>query len=195
VCGDVERYLDRLLAAKIPELELRTAVLAPQKKRALDAAEKKLGAPLPKDVRAFLERGLRYPDGNLDEPFVTMGFDFLGADKIAEHTMMLRKIAEDAIEDPNDKHAALIRHGVAVTYSEPELVVADDGVYHFSYRNPLLRVASTWTEFLECWLASGCFESHSFDALWRQVKTVVNSDISPARNTWVRAYKKQFPQL
>ena len=110
---------------------------------------------------------------------------------------MLRDVAAKTITEPYypcQAHAALIRRGVAVTYQEPQLVVADDGVYHFSYRNPLLRVASSWDEFLENWPAAGCFSSHSFDALWKKVKTRVPAQIPPSKNVWVRAYRKQFPE-
>ena len=193
-CAAIEQYTERLLAAKIPGLDLRACSLAPQKATAIAAAEKKLGAPLPRDLVAFLARGLSYPSGSVDEPFAAMGFDFLDASKIAGHTAMLRKVADDTIEDEADEHASLIRRGVAVTYEEPELVVAPDGVYHFSYRNPVLKVASSWSAFLAAWLASGCFASHSFDSLWKKVKPHVTANVPPAKNPWLRAYKKQFPK-
>ena len=132
--------------------------------------------------------------GSLAEPFAGIGFDFLSADKIASHTAMLRKVADDTIEDEADEHAALIRRSVAVTYEEPELVVAPEGVYQFSYRNPVFRIASSWTEFLGHWIAAGCFASHSFDGLWSKVKPLVSTDIAPSKNVWVRAYRKQFPK-
>jgi hypothetical protein len=190
-CDDVERYLDRLLATKIPGLHVQEQVLRPQKPSAIDAAEKKLGAPFPADVRAFLQRGLRHPHGGTDdEPAGLLGFDFLPADKVVKITVILRQAAGG---DPGGPHAALVHRGVALTWSEPQLLVASGGVYHFSYRNPVLRVASSWSDFLASWLAAGCFSSHAFAALWKKVGPVSASDVPPGRNPWVKAYRKQFP--
>jgi hypothetical protein len=169
--------------------------ITPQSATAIASIESKLSVRLPADVKAFLARGFRVAHGSVKdgERFAGMGFDFLDAKGIIKHTLMLRDAAKHCGE--GDPHAAVIAKGVALTYSEPELVMAVDGVHHFSFRNNLLRVAGTFTEFLEHYLASGCFGSHDFDLHWKRVKAHVPIDIPPARNTWVKAYKKQFPQL
>jgi hypothetical protein len=199
-CDAIEVYLDALLSTPIEGLEVEAVIVPPQKPAAIAGAEEKLGAPFPSDVKDFLLRGLRAPRGGTDEPFAAMGFDFLGANGIVKSTALLRKIANEGVEDGDededeDAHAALVDRGIVLTSSEPYLVVASDGVYHFSFRNPLLRVASSWSELLEHWLGSGCFSSHSFDALWARVNARVVHPIAPAKNVWVRAYKKQFPTL
>ena len=42
---------------------------------------------------------------------------------------------------------------------------------------------------------AGCFASHRFDAVWKQVKPIVPIQIPPTDNVWLRAYRKQFPQF
>ena len=145
----------------------------------------------PPDLRAFLSRGLRSARGGIDEPFASLGFDFVDAETIVEHTQRLR----DAAGEGEEEHAQVIRNGVAVTYSEPVLVVTNDGVYHFSFRNPLLQIAPSWADFLDAWLASGCFGSHSFESLWAKVGSYAKCPIKPAQSSWVKAYKKQFPTI
>jgi hypothetical protein len=104
---------------------------------------------------------------------------------------MLRKVAAESGAD--DEHARVIRSGVALTFSEPELVLSGGAVYHFSFRNPLLKIAKSFSEFLEHYAASGCFSSHEFPALWKIVSAEVPLAIAPNKNLWVSAYKKQFP--
>jgi hypothetical protein len=190
-CTLIEAYFDALAAAKPDGLALYARVLKPQSATALGALEAKLATELPADVRAFLARGLRAQQGSLNAPFAGIGFDFLDAAGIGKHTAMLRQIADDTCAS-DDAHAALIRRGFALSFTEPELVVADDGVYHFSYRNDLLRVAVSWAQFLEHWHASGCFSSHDFGGLWKVVKSKVASAITPSKNVWVTSYKRQF---
>lgn len=98
---------------------------------------------------------------------------------------MLRKTADDDL-DEDDEHAELIREAVVVTATEPYLVVTADGVWHFSFRSPLIQVAPSWAAFLTHWLASGCFRSHSFPSLWRRIGTYVPRKIgSPTEmTTW-----------
>jgi hypothetical protein len=161
----------------------------------LAALEKKIGA-LPADVRQFLSHGLRQMTGSVKsgERFAALGFDWLGAKQIANNTLMMRKIANDTISDPNEQHAKVMREGIALTYSPPQIVVAD-GVYHFHFENPVLKIADSFAEFLSDWLASGCFSSHNFDVLWSRVGKHVPPGLSPANNRWIKAYKAQFPQL
>ncbi len=189
----IEAYFDALRGGGF---ELTDAVLPPQPAVAIADIEKKLSTSLPADVKAFLSRGLRAGAGSLEdgERFAGIGFDWLGAKKIVTSTTMLRKIAADTIDDEDDPHAKIVRAGVALTWSEPQIVVAD-AVYHFSFRNPVLRVADSFGEFLSAWLAAGCFGSHDFDLLWRRVKAQVPAGVPPAKNPWVKAYKKQFPGL
>ena len=195
-CAAIESYFDALRREGV---ELQDQVVKPQSETAIDAIEKKLSIRLSTDIKEYLVRGLRAATGSVDdgERFAAIGFDWLDAKKIVESTMMMRKAANDTMDDEDDEddeHAQIIHGGVALTWSEPQIVVAD-AVYHFSFRNPVLRVASTFAEFLECWLASGCFGSHDFDLLWRRVKQHVPIDRAPAQNPWVKAYKKQFPGL
>ena len=186
-CDAIERYVGALKTDGV--LALRPSVLKPQKPTAIASAEAKLGTPFPADLKAFLTRGLRAAEGKLDEPYAHLGFDFLDVAGIVKNTASAREIAGDG----DDEHAALIRRGIAVTFAEPQLVVTDDGVWHFSFRNPPLRVAPSWAGFLTHWLAAGCFGSHSFTGLWAKVRKHVPVAITPAKNTWVRAYRKQFP--
>lgn len=88
------------------------------------------------------------------------------------------------------EHGDLVRSGVALTYEEPEILWAPSGVYSFSFRNPIHKVASSFTELLEGWLASGCFSSHDFDAAWEKTRAFVPAgSVSPDKNPWVVAYR------
>jgi hypothetical protein len=197
-CAALEAYVDRLHAANPPGLSLNLALedttyqpyaLKPQTPEAIADVEKALEISLPDDVRQYLLRGLRGAHArDSGDNYGWMGFQFLAADQIIERTEMLRDIAED-----DDEHAAVIRGGVSLTYDEPQLVVAADGVYHFSFRNPLLRVASSWGEFLDHWLAAGCFSGGNYDALWSRVGPFVQHHVPFEDNTWLQAYKTQFP--
>lgn len=145
---------------------------------------------------AFYARGLRACSASIDEPFATLGFEFLSAETVIKHTKMLRNAADENAEDDDeeDEHAEVIRHGVALTLEEPELVLSDGVIYHFSFRNPVLRVASSSSEFLEHYLAAGCFHSHSFKTLWNIVGPLVPTDIPVDKNVWVSAYLNQFDE-
>lgn len=189
-CAAIEGHFAALRAAGV---ELFDHVLKPQSAAAITTLEKKLAIPLPDDVKAFLARGLRAATGSFEEGehFVTFGLDWLDAKKIATSTATLRKVAADSLDD--EPHARIIQSGIALTWSEPQIVVAD-AVYHFSFRNPLLRVAGSFGEFLSAWAASGCFASHEFDLLQRELKTLVPTHVPTRDNAWIAAYKKQFPQ-
>ena len=184
----IETYSEQLKS--VPALVVSPFVLKPSSTAALASLERSVGLVLPEDVKAFLARGLKSVTANLNEPFASLGFDFLDAKKIAEHTQMLRKVVAESGQD--DEHAQVIRNGLALTYSEPELVLSGDAVYHFSFRNPLLRIARSFSEFLLHYLAAGCFCSHDFRALWKIVAAHVPVTIPPAKNRWVSAYQRQF---
>ena len=191
LCSAIEGYFEAL---RLAGFDLHDQILPPQPDKNVAALEKKLGAPLPQDLRVFLRRGLRGARGSIEEggAFASIGFDFIDCKAMEKTTRMLRKIAEETIDDEEDPHAELVRDGVALTYAEPQLLLAG-GVHHFSFRNPPLRVGASFGEFLRDWLASGCFCSHAFDLAWRHVKKHVPLAIPPAKNAWLRAYGKQFP--
>jgi len=192
-CAAIEAYFERL---PDDDFELTAEVLRPQSIKAVNAIETKLDLRLSADVRAFLCRGLRAAEGSVSEGrrFGSIGFDWLDAKQIIKHTQMLRNVANNCSDD--DDHAKVIRSGLALTFSEPELVVVGETVYHFSFRNTLLKVARSFSGFLDCWLASGCFSSHSFDLLYEHAKPYLPSGrLPPSKNTWVKAYKQQFPNM
>ena len=130
----------------------------------------------------------------MDEPFASIGFSFMKAERALEHTKMLRETAaetrdEDDEEDEGE-HAEVINEGVALTYEEPEIVWTPHGVYSFSFRNPICRVSGSWTEFLGDWLASGAFSSHDIDAALAVTAPFVPAgSVSPEENRWLKAYR------
>jgi hypothetical protein len=185
VCEKIEAFFQQLEASG--EVEVYDDSLEPSSEEDIAALEQGLGAKLPADVRAWLTRGCKAYTGSIDEPFAGIGFAFLGASRSLEHTKMLR---ENASDDEADEHATIIRAGVALSFEEPELVVTPDGVYSFSFRNPVLKVAGSWREFLESWLASGAFSSHDFDAAWAKTAPFVpQGSVAPEQNAWVQAYR------
>ena len=195
VCGAIEELFDSLRATEIPGLHIRQERLAPQSASALSSLETKLDLVIPDDLRAFLSRGLRHGGGAMEngERFVSLGFDFMDARGIVRTTQMLRKIAGG----DDDEHAALLAQGIALTSEEPQLVSSGGAVYHFSFRNPVLRVADSFQQFLAHYLASGCFCSHEFGLAWPIVKDYVPDGfgIPPSRNVWLKAYEEQFPSF
>jgi hypothetical protein len=191
IAAQVEQFGQRIKNA--PGLEIRPCVLKPSSLTAIAAVERKLGLTLPDDVKAFLRRGLKGVEGSIQEPFASIGFDFLDARQTIEHTRMLREVAADLPD--GDAHARVIRSGIALTHEEPELVFSRNALYHFSFRNPLLKIAGSFSEFLRHYLAAGCFSTHDFCALWKVVSPHVPIAIPPAKNVWVRAYQRQFPNL
>ncbi|AKU95546.1 hypothetical protein AKJ09_02210 [Labilithrix luteola] len=187
--NDVSERIEALFAQVTDHqaVELYSEDLEPSSSEAIEALEAGLGIELPEDVRSWLSRGLKGYTGSIEEPFAQIGFAFLDASRALEHTKMLRENAGD------DEHGRVIKNGVALTYEEPELVVSAEGVHHFSFRNPLLHVTSSWSEFLEHWLASGAFAAGDFDAAWEKTQPFAKGDVAPEKNLWVTAYKKQFP--
>jgi hypothetical protein len=192
-CARIETYFDALRGAGF---DLSNQVLPPQFADAIAEIEEKLSTRLPMDVKTFLLRGLRAASGSITEGnrFAHIGFDWIDAKRIVKSTMMLRDVAAKTIDDEDDPHADVVRSGVVLTWSEPQIVVAD-AVYHFSFRNPVLRVSGSFSEFLVAFLAAGCFGSHDFDLLWRNVNAYVPPGIPLAKNPWIKAYKRAFPGL
>lgn len=186
-CAGIEDYFRRLEASGRIDLDVET--VAPADPAAVERLAELTGGSLPEDVRAYLERGLAAASGALDGPdgFGAVGFDLLDADGALEATRNLRALAADLGED-----AGPMRDGVALTFCEPQLIVVPgDGVYHFSTRNPVVRVCGSWSEFLAAWLATGCFGSHSFDVLWAAVSDLVGPE--PRGNVWLDYYRATFP--
>jgi predicted DNA-binding WGR domain protein len=200
VCAAIEAYCAKL--PSVAGLEVSPAELAPAKASDIAAFEKQWKVKLPENVRAFLRRGLRYVDGStLGDGGAYLGFDFMPLKSMASTMKLHQKLLEIYDEDENEDEYELLSHGVALSYSEPRLVVhcgpgRDTGaIYHFSTRNPLRPpIAGSLTEFLRHWLAAGCFSSHRFSALWPHVQKLVPVKLSRKQNRWLRYYDVQFPQ-
>jgi len=183
LCRRIEAFFAAL--SESGAVDVYAEELEPSSAEDIAALEAGLGVTLPADVKAWLARGCRTYVGSVDEPFAGIGFSFLAASRALEHTKMLREAAAASGE-----HADLVRSGVALSYEEPELLWAPSGVYSFSFRNPIHKVASSFTELLEGWLASGCFSSHDFEAAWEKTRAFVpEGSVSPDKNPWVVAYR------
>lgn len=185
----IETFFQQLSASG--ELSLYREPLAPSSPEDIVALQEGLGLTLASDVKEWLATGCDVYQGSVDEPsFAGIGFAFLDAARALEHTLMLRESGEG-----DGEHAELVRSGVALTYEEPEILWTPTGVYSFSFRNPVLKVASNLTEFLECWLASGCFGSHDFESAWTKTRSFVPSGMSaPDANPWVIAYRSMHDE-
>ena len=153
----------------LPGLWQRPRLLRPVSEIELARIQQGLEIVLPDDVKAFLRRGLASIEGHLTEdPSASLGFDFLDPDGIVDSTTILRNVVDETLDD-DDPHARVVRHGVALTFCEPQLVVSKGAVYHFSFRNRICKVAKSFSAFLGDYLSSGCFVSGHFDALWHVV--------------------------
>lgn len=195
ICARIEAFFETLQEAG--GIDLRRAELPPSHAAKVKELESQLGVTLPEDVRAFLARGLEFATGAVETEagFGAIGFEFLGPDQILRATTILRDLAREAEEDEDfdeDEHVELQRDGVCLTHAEPMLVWTPRGIFHYSVRNPVRRVCGTWTEFLEAWLASGCFASHSYDALWPALAPALGT--KPGKNAWLDYYRTQFPR-
>lgn len=195
LCEAIEAYFEKLRAAGTVELTPRT--VAPATPAQLEAYEQKYGVVFPPGARAFLLRGIRAAEGSVDGEggHASIGFDFLDIAGVEKCTRLFRKLAKSQPDDDDDPdteaHAQLLGRGIPLTWSEPQLVVLDGAVYHYSVRNPVKRVCGSWRDFLEAWLAAGCFSSHAFDVAWEKVKGVVGK--KPGKNAWLDYYRKTFP--
>jgi predicted DNA-binding WGR domain protein len=196
LCTAIEEYFEKLKS--VEGLDLTPEELVPEKASAISAFEKKFGVMLPDEVRAFLRRGLRHASAfTPGDAFGRIGFDFIGL----KHMTRMMQIHRESTRFTRDdaKQTDLLMHGVALSYSEPRLVVhcgpgrAAGAIYHYSPRNPLLPpVTRSLTEFLRHWLATGCFGSHDFDAVWSLVEPHVPVKLSRKKNLWLRYYDAQF---
>ncbi len=189
-CLEIERVFEKLEAKGA---DLTNDFLEPQSARAIAFIEEQLAIKVPDDIRSFLTRGIKGRSGCFEEDgaFSSIGFDWLDAQKIVTTTRMLRDIAGD----DESEHSCVVSNGLVLTSSEPQIVVNESGVYHFSFRNDVLRVGECFGTFLHDWLASGCFCSHDFTLHWNHMKQHVSVHVPLQRNTWVKAYKQQFPSL
>jgi hypothetical protein len=188
ICEDIEAYLSRLLTRGF---DVGSGKLPPQSSAEIAAIEPALGVAVGAELGAFLSRGLRWPDGSIEEgpDFAGIGLDWLSAKGIVRETLALRMIAS---EGEDGAHAQLINAGLALTAEQPQIVVSLAGVYHFSFRNDLLKVAESFGAFLRCWRDAGCFGSHSFDLLERRAGALFPPGAAPSENSWVTAYKRQY---
>lgn len=195
LCETIETFFQKLKESG--SVELFDEKLEASSEDAIAALEEELELTLPADLRAWLLRGCKVGHGSVDEPFASIGFSFMDAERALERTKMLREVAaenrdeddEDEDED-EDEHAAVINQGVALTAEEPQIVWAPHGVYSFSFRNPVCRVSDSWTEFLAAWVASGAFKSHDVDAaLAATAPFVPAGSVSPEENRWLQAYR------
>lgn len=195
LCAAIEAYFRQLRATGT--VALRPRSVAPAEPAQLEAYELRHGVTIPPGARAFLLRGLEAAEGSVDSEagHASIGFDFLDLAGVEKCTRLFRKLAKSQPDDDDDPdteaHAQLLARGVPLTWSEPQLVVLDGAVYHYSVRNPVKRVCGSWRDFLEAWLAAGCFSSHSFDVAWDKVKGVVGK--KPGKNAWLDYYRKAFP--
>jgi predicted DNA-binding WGR domain protein len=201
LCSAIEAFCSKL--ETVEGLEVQPMQLAPRKASDIAAFEKKFSVTLPDDVRAFLQRGLRYVEGSVrGDDYAHIGFDFISMKSMEKTMQIFRDLVdhyEEQDDDDSEEKLDLMQHGVALSYSEPSLVVhcgpgPDTGaIFHFSTRNPLLPpVAPSLTEFLRHWLAAGCFGSHDFMALWPKVEALVPVKIPRKKNRWLRYYDAQF---
>jgi len=191
LCLRIEAFFDELIGSGADFLQRQH--LARSKPSEIAALEKALQVTLPADLKQFLLRGLTYASGSVDgDAFGSIGFDFLDAKGAVKETKVWRALAKNVEDDDEDEHTVIGRTGVTLSYAQPQLTWTPEGVYHFSARNPVKRLCGTWTEFLEAWLAAGCFSSHSFDAVWPALSKVMGKK-KPAKNLWLTYYAKTFP--
>jgi hypothetical protein len=170
--------------------------------------EQAVGVSVPDEVKAFWRRGFKQKAFRVEAPkFGTAGIDVLGAQYVARNTKVMRELDvdddDDEDEDEDDEEsvmARLRREGVALSHSEPYFVV-DCGkdtpgeIYRVLHDGiPLdVPVAASLTEFLEHWLAAGCFTTHDYPSVWKRVKGHLPPlAISTKDNRWLRFYDRQY---
>ena len=192
--SEIETFFTR--AAQLDGIEAHEEEIEPASDDAIAALEKKFDLTVPDDVRRFWKRGLKWRSlsvGKGGDGFATAGFDWLSLDILERDLPDFRALADNY--DPGTAERALLEKGFPLSYSEPQIVWDPrGGIVHFSTRNDLLPpITRSFAEFLEHWLAAGCFESHAVTKYLPKVQHLVPGRIPPERNLWIAHYKATFP--
>jgi hypothetical protein len=125
-------------------VELTKATLPPAGAAQLAQFEKKCGA-LDAHTRAFLMCGLKGYQGTIEEPsFVSLGLDFMRLKSIERATDQLRELA--SANEGDAEHFHVLSTGIPLTFEEPQIVVVDGAVFHYSIRNPVKQVSASLLE-------------------------------------------------
>ena len=178
-------------------IEVQKARLAAAPEAEIACFESRFALSVPEDVRAFWRRGLAHGSASFERGprSAFLGFDFCSIKAAGRSLETLRSLARDV--DDDDGPALL--DSIPITWSEPQLLVdgSTGSVSHWSVRNPWRGpIAKSLREYLEHWLASGCFGSHDA-ALAREGLVAAGMRVSRAstKNLWLRYYDAQFPKL
>ena len=139
----------------------------------LQAIEGAGGAKIPAELRAFWSRGLKSPLGSNSAPFISVGLEFNPARNLLRDMPMHRQLADDQSEAWAKK---LHQTSYLLTADSPPYVVSEAGAVHvmvYDGDSPEQPLASSLSEFLETWLALGCFNAGNFKEHWARVKAHV----------------------
>jgi hypothetical protein len=197
--AEYEAFCQRLLTQKWAEemwLDEVSPITAPQ----IDEFSQRNGVPVPADIRAFwlgFRQELRGYSGGPKFLF-SVGFDFLTPTHHLESCLPdFRRIAD--LEEPDTLPFHLSRHGLPLTYDEPQLTwLPEDGCIYwrlYDGETPDYPVADSFTEFFTHYLAAGCFCSHSLRDYWPLVADIVPCAVPPADNKWLQFYARTYPDI
>jgi hypothetical protein len=161
----------------------------------LGELEQKYQLTLPDDVRRLLKRGLKFFQLSAkfdDGKQVSLAFDWLDVAGVDRQTALLRELAQHA----EGSSKRLMEHGIALSYSPPQIVVDPTGaIFHFHASNDLQPpVAPSLGKFLELWLEAGCFSSHALNAYLPRVKHLLPGHVAEVDNAWIQYYRRAFAE-
>jgi hypothetical protein len=190
---EIERFFER--AAQVDGIETSASdKLRPASDAAIDALAKKFQLTVPDDVRHFWRRGLAYKHLSFDQGDASAfaGFDWYNLKYLARDIPENRKLAE--LYEAGTHERRLLEKGFPLSYSQPQIAWDPrGGIVHFSTRNDFdPPFIDSFAAFLEHWLEAGCFSSHEIGIWLPKVKHLVPGRIPPAKNVWIKYYKKAF---
>jgi hypothetical protein len=190
---EIERFFER--AAEVVGIATSASDhLKPASDAAIDALAKNFELTIPDDVRRFWRRGLKSLHLSLEgerKPAFA-GFDWYNLEYLARDMPEDRKLAQLYEADAPERR--LLEKGFPLSYSPPQIAWdPDGGIVHFSTHNDWVPAfTDSFADFLEHWLEAGCFSSHAITRWLPKVKHLVPGRIPPAKNLWIRYYKKVF---
>lgn len=199
VCTGIETFFERIRAEE--KMNLVSSAIRRLSHAEIEAWEKKNKLKLPDEVFAFFLRGLSFGECFFDNSagHVNIGFDFLDLNAVTKERKLLKSVTKNGgFDDPDEfeldfeqeQHLELLNKGIPMTRNEPQLVLHEGSIYHYSVRNDVKALDLSLTEFLEVWLASGCFSAGSPAAARKFVSELKGTN--PSNNRWLEYYENTF---
>jgi len=196
----LETFFNELRGIK--DMVLNERPVEPQSPADIAEVEKALGYPLPGDVATLWRRGFACMKGYLENPHVSVGWDFTDCASVLEGISDLRGIAGDAEGDEegaNGEFYRLAREGFPITFENPVLATdASGAIYYLNFKDcDAYELAPSLAGFLATWLKAGTFRNvdsvAAYGAFLEAIKPALPAGFEPSpENTWWETYRTKY---